>query len=443
MTGPNSTPELVDRLFRTQAGRLVAHFARRFGPTHLDLAEEVVQDALVKALQRWPWSGVPANPEGWLFRVACHGALDIIRRRRAFGTKAPEIARAIAADRRGVEAGAGELDAALADDELRMVLMCCHPELPADARVALSLRTVGGLGVDEIARALLADPRAIAQRLVRARRRIRDLGLTFDLPLGAALAGRVDSALDVIYLLFNEGHGALAGDDLVRVDLCREALRLGRLVADAPAVSTPRAHALVSLMAFHASRLPARVGPDGELALLEDQDRRLWDAALISLGFRHLDASLAADEQTAFHLQAAIAATHASAAEAAATDWPRILDLYTSSSRSTRRRSSGSIAPWRSRRCAVRARPSGSSSGSVVTRGCAGTICCPRSGRICWRNAAMLRPLGVPIAKRSRAAARSRSGDFLNGGWRRCEGRGGDSGSNRDERRPGAHDESV
>lgn len=328
MTGPDSTPELVDRLFRTQAGRLVAHFARRFGPAHLDLAEEVVQDALVKALQRWPWSGVPANPEGWLFRVACHGALDIIRRRRAFGTKAPEIARAIAADRRGVEAGAGELDAALADDELRMVLMCCHPELPAEARVALSLRTVGGLSVEEIARALLADPRAIAQRIVRARRRIRDLGLTFDLPSGAALAGRVDSALDVIYLLFNEGHGALAGDDLVRADLCREALRLGRLVAEAPAVSTPRAHALLSLMAFHASRLPARVGPQGELVLLDDQDRSLWDDELIALGFGHLDASLAADEQTAFHLQAAIAATHASAAEAAATDWPRILDLY-------------------------------------------------------------------------------------------------------------------
>jgi RNA polymerase sigma-70 factor (ECF subfamily) len=326
MSATSDTPALVDRLFRTQAGRLVSHFTRRFGPAHLDLAEEVVQEALVKALQQWPWSGVPGNPAGWLFRVACNDALDILRRRRRFGGRAAEIARALERDR----ASAAPEPAPPGDDELRVVFICCHPALARAAQVALSLKTVGGLSVPEIARALLADRRAIAQRLVRAKRRIRALGLAFELPAGAALATRVDAVLDVIYLLFNEGYGTHAGDNLVRADLCREALRLGRLVAGAgeTAVATPRAHALVALMALQAARLPARIDARGELVLLDDQDRSLWDAELVALGFAHLEASMAGSRQSAFHLQAAIAATHAAAADAAATDWPAILDLY-------------------------------------------------------------------------------------------------------------------
>jgi RNA polymerase sigma-70 factor (ECF subfamily) len=322
------TPALVDRLFRRESGRLVAHFARRFGPAHLDLAEEVVQDALVRALERWPYAGVPRNPTGWLFRVASNLALDAIRRRASFGRRAGDVARALAEDLAASSAGAARAPGALDDDELRMVLMCCHPSLPRAGRVALSLKTVGGLSVGEIARALLSDSRTIAQRLVRAKRRIRALGLTFDVPAGRALAARIDSVLDVVYLLFNEGYGAHAGENLVRADLCREALRLGRLVADSSDVSTPRACALVALMAFQAARLPARVDEHGGLVLLEDQDRTRWDASLVRLGFDAFDRAIAGATESPYHLQAAIAAHHASAAHAAATDWPAILECY-------------------------------------------------------------------------------------------------------------------
>lgn len=327
MSDALSAHRLVDYLFRTQAGRLVAHFTRRLGPAHLDLAEEVVQDALVKALQQWPFTGVPGNPAGWLYRVAANDALDRIRRRAAFGARAGEVARAIErgrAEAPSITRGSRAVD----DDELWMVLLCCHPALPREAQVALALKTVGGFGAAEIAKALLSTERAVEQRLVRARRQMRRLGRPLADPAGRALAARVDAALDVIYLMFNEGYGAHGGDTLVRADVCREALRLGRLVAAAPRIATPRAHALVALMALHAARAPARVDARGELVRLEDQDRASWDADLIALGFRHLEQSMSAGRETAFHLQAAIAATHASAPHGAATDWRTILGLY-------------------------------------------------------------------------------------------------------------------
>jgi RNA polymerase sigma-70 factor (ECF subfamily) len=321
------TPVLVDRLFRTQAGRLVAHFTRRFGPANLDLAEEVVQDALVKALQQWPFTGVPANPAGWLFRVASNEALDVLRRRTSFAARVPDVAyaRRQATPIRKDPAIRGE---AVDDDELRMVLMCCHPALPLEGRVALSLKTVSGLGVPEIARALLSSERAVAQRLVRSKRQLREIDPPFDLPAGPDLAERVDNALDVIYLLFNAGYSAHGGDNLVRADLCREAVRLGRLVADAGDVATPRAHALLALMAFHAAREAARVDAHGELVRLDEQDRTKWDSYLIAVGFAELDRSMDGHSETAFHVQAAIAATHAAARHAQATDWKTILDLY-------------------------------------------------------------------------------------------------------------------
>jgi len=320
---------MVDHLFRNRAGRMVAYLARVFGPGHLDLAEEVVQDALVKALQQWPYSGVPENPAGWLFRVARNGALDVLRRRTLFRAKAAEVAREL------LSVSSEEPDeTALEDDELRMMFMCCHPSLPRDGRVALSLKIVGGFSVPEIARAFLVSERAIAQRLVRAKRQIREIGLELELPApstapgGAGLSDRLDSVLEVIYLLFNEGYGARAGDELIRLDVCGEALRLGRLVAGSPATAAPAAHALVALMAFQAARLPARVDESGELVLLENQDRSLWDARLITLGFRHFAESAAGPVQTAYHFQAAIAAVHAGTANSADTPWDRILALY-------------------------------------------------------------------------------------------------------------------
>jgi RNA polymerase sigma-70 factor (ECF subfamily) len=314
---------MVDHLFRNRAGQMVAYLTRIFGPSHLELAEEVVQDSLLKALQQWPFSGIPENPGGWLFRVARNGALDALRRHASFRDKAAALAHELAST-----AHDAVDESTLEDDELGMMFMCCHPSLPRDARVALSLKTVGGFSVPEIARAFLAAEPAIAQRLVRAKRQIREMDLDLELPDADGFGGRLESVLEVIYLLFNEGYGARSGDDLIRLDLCGEALRLGRLVADSPATSAPAAHALVALMAFQAARLPARVDARGELVLLEDQDRSLWDARLIALGFRHLGQSAEGPVKSAYHVQAAIAAIHAGTSNPAATPWDRILELY-------------------------------------------------------------------------------------------------------------------
>ena len=326
-----SSQHLVDHLFRNRAGQLVAWLTRIFGPAHLDLAEEVVQEALLKALQQWPYSGVPQNPGGWLFRVARNGALDVLRRNASFAARAHEIA----AELQRASGPQQPSDSAIEDDELRMVFMCCHPSLPPDARVALSLKTVGGFSVPEIARAFLSSESTIAQRLVRAKRMLREHRVGLELPYGSDLGVRTESVLEVVYLLFNEGYNAHAGDDLVRHDLCGEALRLGRLIAQSPHIVSagvsgggPAAHALVALMAFQAARLPARVDANGEMVLLEDQDRSLWDRGLVALGFAHFERCAEGQKLTAYHVQAAIAAVHAGAERAEATDWDRILSLY-------------------------------------------------------------------------------------------------------------------
>lgn len=327
MNGPDAH-QLVDHLFRDRAGQMVAWLTRVFGPAHLELAEEVVQDALVKALQQWPFSGVPDNPGGWLFRVARNGALDVLRRDASFRDRSGAIAAELARTAEGLWRDQTIVDDVLRDDELRMVFLCCHPSLAPEARVALSLKTVGGFSVREIARAFLAAEPAIAQRLVRAKRQLRDSHASFDLPAGADLADRLDSVLEVIYLLFNEGYAAHDGEDLVRIDLCREALRLARLVADSPVTGVPAAHALAALIAFQATRLQARIDEAGELVLLEDQDRALWDQRLIAIGFSHLGRSAEGDAMTTYHVQAAIAALHAGAPSPEATRWDVILRLY-------------------------------------------------------------------------------------------------------------------
>jgi RNA polymerase sigma-70 factor, ECF subfamily len=328
----SATPSiaLVDHLFRSRAGQMVAYLTRSLGPQYLDLAEEVVQEALLKALQIWPYSGVPRNPSGWLFRVARNAALDAIRHtaivdQKAASFAASEIAKMAASTDSPEEAGFEEQ---LRDDELRMVLMCCHPALPRDARIALSLKTVGGFSTREIARAFLSDESTIAQRLVRAKRQIRKDGIAFDLPREEELIQRLDSALEVIYLMFNEGYAAQSGENLVRQELCGEALRIARLLA-ASSVATPETHALVALMAFQAARLPARVDSQGDVVLLEDQDRSVWDARLVALGFQHFSQCAEGPQISVYHLQAAIAAIHARAELASDTNWPMILQLYT------------------------------------------------------------------------------------------------------------------
>jgi len=326
VTAQADTAVLVEHLFRHQAGRVVARLTRLLGVEYVALAEETVQEAMLRALQTWPYQGIPENAAGWLFRVAHNIAIDVVRRDKVFGGKTEGIVAELT--RSGtVVPPEPDVEEQLRDDELRMIFMCCHPALTREASVALSLKTIGGFSVREIARAFLADEAAIAQRLVRAKRQIRDQQLTLDLPAGPDLAARLDSALEVIYFMFNEGYSAQAGADLIRQDLCLEALRLGRLVA-AASMATPRVHALVALMALQAARLPARVDEAGDLVLLEDQDRSRWDERLIAVGFHHFDRSIEGSEVSEYHVQAAIAATHARAIDPDTLNWGLILELY-------------------------------------------------------------------------------------------------------------------
>ena len=322
----NKVPALVDHLFRHQAGQMIATLVRVFGPRHIDLAEEVVQDALLKALQLWAYRGVPENPSAWLIQVAKNRALDLLRREASLQQKSEELVRAFA-EQETLANRRNESEQAL-DDTLAMVFMACHPSLAREARVALTLKTVGGFGASEIARAFLAKESTIAQRLVRAKRLIRDEGISFELPSAKEMSARLDSVLEVIYLMFNEGYAAHSGENLVRADLCDEAIRLCSLIASHPATNLPKSHALLSLMLFQAARLPTRLGEGGELSLLSEQDRSRWDRRLIALGFHHFDRSAAGQEFTDYHLQAAIASCHAAATRYELTNWEQIVRLY-------------------------------------------------------------------------------------------------------------------
>lgn len=323
-----NVPQLVDHLFRHRAGQVVATLTRIFGPEHLNLAEDVVQDTMIKALREWTYRGVPRTPDAWIMQVAKHGALDALRRERGLRERHGEIAAAL--ERRSSDGSvtAAVLDSELRDDQLRMIFTCCHPAISREARVALTLKTLGGFGVPEIARAFLVPEATIAQRLVRARRAIKQGHIPFEVPDAAELPTRLDSVLDVLYGLFNEGYGAHAGEDLVRHELCAEAIHLTALLAEHPAGNMAKVHALLALMLLQASRLPARTDENGDLLLLEDQDRQLWDRDMLAAGMRELARSGGGDELSEFHLQAGIAACHALAPSYEETDWRRILASY-------------------------------------------------------------------------------------------------------------------
>jgi len=302
--------DLVDHLFRRQAGLMVSTLTRILGPRHLSLAEDVVQEALVKALQQWPHSGVPSNPSAWLIQVARNRALDVLRRQASFAAKTPEIARAVSQPPSPAEE---------VDDQLAMMFLCCHPRIPRDARVALTLKTVGGFGTGEIARAFLIQETTAAQRIVRAKRLIRELDLSLELE--GLPRERLDSVLEALYLMFNEGYSG-AGE------FCEEAIRLARLLAHHPATRAPHVDALLALFLLQAARGSARIDAQGGLLLLAGQDRSLWDAARLSEGLRHLERAASGDSLTAYHLEAGIAAAHATAPDFAATDWDYIAGQY-------------------------------------------------------------------------------------------------------------------
>ncbi len=323
-TAPSEVDALVEHLFRHSAGRMVSSLARRLGSARLDLAEEAVQDALVRALHTWPYGGVPTEPRAWLFQVAKHRALDLLRREASLRGKLELI--------EGAPGPAWGLDAAdddaVGDDELAMMFMCCHPSLPQLARIALTLKIVGGFSVDEIAAAFLAEPAAIAQRLVRAKRQIREQDIPIEVPQSEEIDGRLESVLDVLYLFFNEGYSVHGGENLVRAELCGEAIRLAGILARNRRTDLPPVHALLALMLLQASRLPARVDEAGDLLLLSEQDRTRWDRGLIAEGLRHLNRAASGDRMTPYHVEAAIAACHAVASDEASTDWAYVLRLY-------------------------------------------------------------------------------------------------------------------
>lgn len=314
---------------------MVATLTRIFGPRRLDLVEEMVQDALLKALELWPFQGIPQNPSAWLVQVAKNRALDAIRREASLAEKIPDLARAF--PEHSMPHGFDHHDvfdhdvfdhAVFEDDQLSMMFLCCHPSLTPELRVALTLKTVAGFSAREIARAFLAQEATIAQRLVRGKRQIRDQQIEFEMPSGRDLRERLDSVLEVLYLLFNEGYSAHEGESLLRADLCDEAIRLARLLGSHPASDVPKTHALLALFLLQASRLPARVNAEGHLFLLRDQDRTLWDRDLIAEGLAQLDQSAQGDEVTSYHLQAGIAAQHALASTYDSTDWADITDQY-------------------------------------------------------------------------------------------------------------------
>ncbi|WP_283136350.1 RNA polymerase sigma factor [Rhizohabitans arisaemae] len=314
---------VVETVWRMESARIIAGLTRIVHD--VGLAEELAQDALLAALRRWPVDGVPENPGGWLALTAKNRAIDLFRRETVYRRKLAEVGRDLERQPEpDLDAG---LDDPVGDDLLRLIFISCHPVLKPEGRAALTLKLLGGLTTEEIGRAFLIGEPTAAQRIVRAKRTLADKNIPYEVPSAADLPVRLRSVLGVIYLIFNEGYSATAGDDWIRPDLCREALRLGRLLAELMP-GEPEVHGLAALMELHSSRAPARTGPDGTPILLLDQDRRRWDRLLIRRGLAALERSVAAGPPGPYTLQAAVAACHAQAHDPADTDWPRIAGFY-------------------------------------------------------------------------------------------------------------------
>jgi RNA polymerase sigma-70 factor, ECF subfamily len=316
--------ELLDSLYRSESGRILATLIRLLGD--FDLAEEAMHEAFAAALSGWPKSGVPDNPRPWLISTARFKAIDTLRRRARFDASQDELARHIEAQSSSAESSNAEADDSLEDDRLRLIFTCCHPSLAPEAQVALTLREVCGLTTEEIAKAFLVTPATLAQRIVRAKTKIRETPIPYEVPTPEELPERLDAVLQVIYLVFNEGYSAAAGMEVTRAELTGEAIRLGRLLTELQ--PEPEVTGLLALMLLQESRRAARKSANGELILLENQNRSLWDRKLIAEGLALVEKALSSRRFGPYTLQAAIAAVHAEAESSAATDWRQIVALY-------------------------------------------------------------------------------------------------------------------
>jgi RNA polymerase sigma factor (sigma-70 family) len=324
---PAEVSIIVEHLFRHEGAKMVATLTRIFGVEHLTLAEDVVQEALARALQTWPFYGVPKNPSAWIMRASRNLALDVVRRRKVFQNKQTEIIRLM--DRDGTRPDETIFsEDEISDDRLRLMFVCCHPAIPAEAQVALALKTLCSFSVAEIGHAFLTTEAAIAKRLTRAKQKISQARIPFEIPAGKELAQRLDNVLQSLYLLFNEGYKASSGENLVREELCEEAIRLTELLVAHPAGNQPKAHALLALMLLNSARNPTRLDSEGNLLRLKEQDRSRWDKSMVARAMFHFAQSAAGEELSEYHLQAGIAACHCAAKDYESTDWRKILLLY-------------------------------------------------------------------------------------------------------------------
>jgi RNA polymerase sigma-70 factor (ECF subfamily) len=327
MNEPEKVQQLVDHLFRHESGKMIAVLTRIFGTHNLEMVEDVVQEAFLRAMKTWHFDQLPQNPSGWLMQVARHRAIDIIRRQQHFDQYSKEVALALQEE---TEQTVGQFfsDSEIADSQLRMIFACCHPALKEEDQVALTLKTVSGFGVAEIARALITNETVIQKRLYRARQYLKDHQIALEIPAGRELTTRLHIVYTVLYLLFNEGYNSLKADELIRKDICAEAMRLAFLLSEHRSGKQAATFALLALMCFQASRFESRIDADNSIILLQHQDRSTWNRELIQQGYYFLNQSATGDELTIYHLESAIAAEHCMAPGFQDTNWDRMLQLY-------------------------------------------------------------------------------------------------------------------
>lgn len=321
--------QLVGHLFRREAGKMAAVLTRLLGFQAYDLAEDIVQDTLLKAMSTWKYKGIPDNPSAWLYTVAKRKAIDALRQQQVHHHHHTEISHALRSEwTLSPTVNNFFLENEIEDSQLRMIFACCHPAIPYESQIALTLKTLCGLSVSEIANSFLTTDETISKRLYRAREKIREEKISLEAPVPANLPGRLDAVLHTLYLLFNEGYNSSHPDQLIRHDLCEEAMRLCLLLINNPATYSPQAQALLALMCFQASREEARIGEDGGIRLLKYQDRSRWSKPLIEKGRYYLEKSAEGEQFSTYHIEAAIAGCHAAAGTFEDTDWSRIIQLY-------------------------------------------------------------------------------------------------------------------